>query len=94
VQAKDPRSRRDTHRDSSEIGRGLAAAAGFRVVTADGVQLGQIEHVRYQRRTDYPDEIVVKPSKVFRWRRRVIDFAQVERVEARTRTVVVKQDAD
>jgi PRC-barrel domain len=94
VEARDLSSRRRTLRDTSQIGRGLAAAAGFRVATSDGVELGHIDHVRYERRTDYPDEIVVRSSKFFRWRRQVIPFTNVDRVELRTRTVVIKRDGE
>jgi hypothetical protein len=86
----DPPTSRHPARDVAEIGRHLAAAAGFRVVTAQGDEAGRLDHIRYERRVDVPDEIVIRPSRLLRWRRRVIDLEQVERVELRGRTIVLR----
>src|SRR5205823_1504100 len=47
-------------RRKAELGRLLAAAAGYRVVASDGTQLGWLDHVRYERHADHPDEIVIR----------------------------------
>jgi hypothetical protein len=87
---RDLGSRRRSLRDSAEIGRRLAAATGFRVVNARGAELGRLDHIRYQHRTDVPDEVVIRPSRFFPWRRQVIAFSRVETVEPRTRTILLR----
>ena len=47
-------------RRQAELGRLLAAADGYQVVASDGTHLGRLDHVRYQRYADHPDEIVVR----------------------------------
>ncbi len=42
------------------LGRLLAAAEGYWIVSSDGTHLGWLDHVRYERHVDHPDEIVVR----------------------------------
>jgi hypothetical protein len=79
-------------RRQAELGRLLAAADGYRVVASDGTHLGRLDHVRYQRYADHPDEIVVRRRAVFPRRRRVLPFSAVETVRAKERTVVLCLD--
>ena len=44
-------------RRHAELGRLLTAAAGYRVLARDGTPLGWLDHVRYERHADHPDEI-------------------------------------
>ena len=78
-------------RMQAELGRLLAAAAGYQVVASDGTHLGRLNHVRYERYADHPDEIVVRRRAVFP-RRRALPFSAVETVSARERTVVLRLD--
>ena len=57
-------------RRQAELGRLLAAAAGFRVVASDGRQVGALDHVRYRRHADHPDEIIVRRRVLSSKRRR------------------------
>jgi len=76
----------------AELGRLLAAATGYQVVASDGTHLGRLNHVRYERYADHPDEIVVRRRAVFPRRRRALPFDAVETVSARERTVVLRLD--
>jgi len=80
-------------RRQAELGRLLAAAEGYRVVAGDGTHLGWIDHVRYERHADHPDEIVVRRRGLLPRRRRVVAFAAVEAVRSRERTVVMRLEA-
>jgi hypothetical protein len=51
-------------RRQAELGRLIAAAEGYRVVASDGTHLGWLDHVRYERYADHPDEIVVRRRAV------------------------------
>jgi PRC-barrel domain len=84
------RARRAGRQDEAELGRLLAAAEGYRVLTADGTRVGWLDHVRYERHPDHPDEIVVRSGLLMR-RRRALPFDAVEDVNARERTVVLRQ---
>ena len=65
----------------ARLGARLADAEGFQVVALDGRVVGEVEHVRYQRHADHPDEIVIR-RRVFVWRRRgVIPFEAVGNVD-------------
>jgi hypothetical protein len=79
-------------RRPGELGRLLAAAEGYRVVASDGTHLGLLDHVRYERHVDHPDEIVVRRRRFFPKRRRALPFSAVEAVRPRERTVVVRLD--
>ncbi len=73
-------------RELSELGRLLAAAEGYAVLDAEGRQLGRLDHVRYERHTDRPDEIVVRRRRF--WRRElVIPFRAIEEVDRATGAV-------
>ena len=79
-------------RGQAELGRLLAAAAGYRVVASDGRQVGALDHVRYRRHADHPDEIIIRRRVLFQKRRRALPFSAVEAVRARERTVVLRLD--
>ncbi len=79
-------------RRQAELGRLLAAADGYQVVASDGTHLGRLDHVRYQRYADHPDEIVVRRRAVFSKRRRALPFSAVETVRVRERTIVLRLD--
>jgi hypothetical protein len=79
-------------RRPAELGRLLAAAAGYQVVASDGTYLGRLDHVRYRRYADHPDEIVVRPRAAFSRRRRTLPFSAVETVRASERTIVLSVD--
>jgi RNA polymerase sigma factor (sigma-70 family) len=74
----------------AELGRLLAAAKGYRVLAGDGTHLGRLDHVRYERHTDHPDEIVVRSRRLLARRRRVLPFSAVAEVRRRERTVVLR----
>jgi hypothetical protein len=78
-------------RRQAELGRLFAAADGYEVVASDGTHLGRLDHVRYLRYADHPDEIVVR-RRAFPRRRRALPFSAVEAVRARERTVVLRLD--
>jgi hypothetical protein len=68
-------------KDIVRLGARLANAEGFQVVALDGRVVGDVEHVRYKRHADHPDEIVIS-RRVFFWRRRgVIPFDAVGNVD-------------
>ena len=78
-------------RGQANLGRLLAAAEGYRVVASDGTHLGWLDHVRYERHADHPDEIVVVRRRgLLPKRRRVLPFGVVEAVRAREQTVVLR----
>jgi PRC-barrel domain protein len=65
----------------ARLGARLADAEGFHVVALDGHVVGEVEHVRYKRHADHPDEIVISRRVLF-WRRRgVIPFDAVGNVD-------------
>lgn len=61
-------------------------------MAGDGARLGWLDHVRYERYADHPDEIVVRRRGLFRRRRRVLPFEAVEAVRPRERAVVLRLD--
>jgi hypothetical protein len=73
----------------AELGRLLAAAEGYRVVASDGTRLGWLDHIRYERHADHPDEIVVRRRGPLPKRRRALPFSAVEAVSTRERAVVL-----
>jgi hypothetical protein len=81
-------------RRRAELGRRLAAAAGYRVLASDGSYLGWLDHVRYERHADYPDQIFVRRRGLFP-RRQALPFNAVEAVKpSRERTVVLRLERD
>jgi hypothetical protein len=87
----DERSER-SDRTQAELGRLLAAAEGYRVLAGDGTHVGWLDHVRYERHADHPDEIVVRSHRLLARRHRVLPFSAVEAVKPRERTVVLRLD--
>jgi hypothetical protein len=76
----------------AELGRLLAGAEGYRVVAGDGAHLGWIDHVRYERHADHPDEIVVRRRGLLPWRRHAVPFSAVEAMRPGERAVVLRLD--
>jgi hypothetical protein len=76
-------------RRMAELGRLLAAADGYQVLTSTGRRLGRVERVRYEQYVDRPDEIVVRSRTLLRTRRRVFALSAVHEVKPRERTVVI-----
>jgi hypothetical protein len=74
----------------AELGRLLAAAGGYRVFASDGTHLGWLDHVRYERHADRPDEVVVCSRRLLAKRRRVFPFSSVAEVRRGERTVVLR----
>ena len=70
----------------------LAAAEGYRVVASDSAHLGWLDHVRYERHADHPDEIVVRRRGLLPRRSRAVPFGAVEAVKPGERTVVLRLD--
>jgi hypothetical protein len=60
-----------SHRHAARLGARLADAEGYRVVGLDGRNVGVVEHVRYVRHADHPDEIVVS-RRILLWRRQIV----------------------
>ncbi len=77
-------------RTQADLGRLLAVAGGYRVLASDGTHVGWLDHVRYERHIDHPDEIVVRRRGLLARRRRVLPFSAVADVRRRERTVVVR----
>jgi hypothetical protein len=74
----------ETERDREDVlklGARLAAAEGFRVIARDGRDVGEVEHVRYRRYADHPDEIVIKRRVLLRHRLGVVAFDEVSNVD-------------
>ena len=49
-----------SEKSQAELGRLLTVAGGYRVLASDGTHLGWLDHVRYVRHADHPDEIIVR----------------------------------
>ena len=79
-------------RGQAELGRLLAAAEDYRVLARDGSHIGRLDHVRYERYADHPDEIVVRRRGLLPKRRRALPFSAVEAVRPRESTVVLRLD--
>jgi hypothetical protein len=77
-------------RTNAELGRLLTVAGGYRVLASDGTHLGWLDHVRYVRHADHPDEIIVRSRRLLARRRRVLPFSAVAEVRQRERTVVMR----
>ncbi len=79
-----------SNRTHAELGRLLTDAGGYRVLASDGTHVGWLDHVRYERHVDHPDEIVVRSRRLLARRRRVLPFGVVAEVRRRERTVVLR----
>jgi hypothetical protein len=75
-------------RDRGEIGRLLASAEGYLVLTEEGRPCGRLDHIRYERHADYPDEIVLRRG-LFR-RRRILPFEAVAAVDRKNEIVQLR----
>ena len=75
-------------RERGEIGRLLASAEGYRVLDEEGRPFARLDHVRYERHTDHPDEIVVR-RRLFR-RKHVLPFEAVAAVDGKNETVLLR----
>jgi hypothetical protein len=75
-------------RDRGELGRLLASADGYLVLDQEERPCGRLDHVRYERHADYPDEIVVRRG-LFR-QRRVLPFEAVAAVDRKNKTVLLR----
>jgi hypothetical protein len=75
----------ERQRERGEIGRLLASAEGYLVLDEEGRPCGRIDHVRYERHADYPDEIVVRRGLLRQ--RRTLPFEAVEAVDVKNETV-------
>jgi hypothetical protein len=73
-------------RKRGEIGRLLAS--GYRVLDEQGRPFARLDHVRYQRHADHPDEIVVRRG-LFR-RRHVLPLEAVAAVDGKNQTVLLR----
>ncbi len=79
-----------SEKSQAELGRLLTVAGGYRVLASDGTHLGWLDHVRYVRHADHPDEIIVRGRRLLARRRRVLPFSAVAEVRQRDSTVVVR----
>jgi len=79
-----------SYRTQAELGRLLAVAEGYRVLASDGTHVGWLDHLRYERHVDHPDEIVVRSRRLLARRRRVLPFSAVADVRRRERTVLLR----
>jgi hypothetical protein len=75
-------------RNRGEIGRLLASAEGYLVRDADGRPCGRLDHIRYERHADYPDQIVVRRGLLRG--RRSLPFEAVASVDRRNETVLLR----
>jgi hypothetical protein len=74
-------SEEPAHRHAARLGARLADAKGFHVVGLEGRNVGVVDHVRYKRHADHPDEIIVY-RRFLLWRRQiVIPFEAVGNVD-------------
>ena len=75
-------------RERGEIGRLLASAEGYLVLDEEGRPFGRLDHVRYERHADHPDEIVVRRGLLRR--RHVFPFEAVAAVNGKNETVLLR----
>jgi hypothetical protein len=71
----------------AELGRLLAAAEGYQVLTKLGDRLGRVDHVRYQQHADRPDEIVVRSRRLLWSRRLAYPLSAVHEVKQREKNL-------
>jgi hypothetical protein len=80
--------------DIVKLGARLADSEGFRVIALDGRDIGEVDHVRYERHADHPDEIIITRRVLF-WRRRgTIPFEVVGNVDRRRGRVYLTVPSD
>jgi hypothetical protein len=87
---EDERAGERNHRAEAELGRLLAAAEGYRVLSSDGTLVGWLGHVRYERHADHPDEIIVRSRRLLARRWRALPFSAVEEVKPGERSIVLR----
>ena len=73
----------------AELGRLLAGAGGYVVRTAEGKQLGHVDHVRYREHADRPDLIAVR-RRWFWQRPTLLSFETVAAVDPQAHTVTLR----
>ncbi len=76
-------------KEQAELGRLLSDAVGYRVLSANGHELGLLEHVRYTEHADHPDELVLR-RRLFWKRPVVVPFAAVATVDRANRTITLR----
>jgi hypothetical protein len=81
-------------RGQAELGRLLAAAAGYLVLASDGRQAGQVDHIRYERHSDHPDKIIIRRGRMLWKRRCALPFDAVQAVNPTDDTVVLCIDSN
>jgi hypothetical protein len=75
-------------RERGEIGRLLASATGYRVLDEARRPFGRLDHVRYERHADHPDEIVARRGLLRR--RHILPFEAVAAVDGKNETVLLR----
>ena len=83
----------DPRKSLARLGRLLSSAAGYEVRTTEGHRVGRVEHVRYERHADRPDEIVVRVPGLLR-RRRSYPLRAVCEVRPKEQLVVIDPASD
>ena len=86
-------SRGRNSREDAELGRRLATSARYAVRASDGLNVGFVEYVRYERHAEHPDEIVIAQGRLLRRGRRTVPFSAVESVDPRAGTVRLRIDS-
>jgi sporulation protein YlmC with PRC-barrel domain len=68
----------------------LADAVGYRVIATDGRDVGEVEHVRYRRYADHPDDVVIR-RRVFIWHRSaIVPFDEIANVDPERERVYLR----
>jgi hypothetical protein len=81
--------------EAARLGRLLAASQGYQVRSREGQRLGLVDHIRYERHSDHPDEVVVRRPYALLFKPRfAIRFQEVERIDPRERTVTLRIGVD
>ena len=75
-------------RERSQTGRLLASAEGYLVLDEEGRPFARLDHIRYERHTDHPDELVVRRGLLRR--RLVLPFEAVAAVDGKNKTVLLR----
>jgi hypothetical protein len=77
----------------SDLGRLLAAANGYQVLSAEGRYVGVVDHLRYAHHADHPDELVIRLRNRLWRRRRRVSFSAVRAVDPGLQQVVLRLTA-